>query len=246
MTYKRKEIIGDCVLYQGDCLDVMPALGKVDAVVTDPPYGVTYHKWDIVVHPSKWMVADCCVATATEPFATSLINQSPLNFKFDCVWVKNCATNAMNAKRMPIRRHERVLVFGDYKWNPQKRKRNSLELNRLNKKQKETMEYATPDSIIEIDSINCRSGERTNHPSQKPVGLMKYIIESFTEGLILDPFMGSGTTGVACVKLGRKFIGIELDEKYFDIACKRIEEAYKQPDFFIEPPREKPKQENLL
>lgn len=87
-----------------------------------------------------------------------------------------------------------------------------------------------PNDVIFAD----RTGN-INHPTEKPVSLMEQVVK-WTDGLVLDPFMGSGTTGVACVKLGRKFIGIELDEKYFDISCKRIEEAYKQPDLFLEPP----------
>jgi DNA modification methylase len=241
----RKEQIGDCTLYLGSCEDILPTLGKVDAVVTDPPYGVTDHSWDIVVSPKIWMIGKCCIATATEPYATSLINDSPLRFKFDCVWVKNCVSNAINANRMPMRRHERVLVFGEYTWTPQKRKRTASELNRLNSEQRKTMQYANPDSVLEINSVNCRAVERTAHPSQKPVDLMQYIVASFTDGNILDPFMGSGTTGVACVKIGRKFIGIEKEERYFDIACKRIEQAYAQPDLFIEPPP-KPVQEGFL
>ena len=94
--------------------------------------------------------------------------------------------------------------------------------------------------------VRCPKAMDKEHPTQKPVALMRWCIEFFPlAGTILDPFMGSGTTGVACAKLGRKFIGIEIEPKYFDIACKRIEEAYRQPDLFIEPPA-KAMQETLL
>jgi len=89
-------------------------------------------------------------------------------------------------------------------------------------------------SVIHHAPVQSMSKNGRLHPTEKPVGLMRKLLQK-TAGIVLDPFMGSGTTGVACVKLGRKFIGIELDPKYFDIACKRIEEAYKQPDMFIEP-----------
>jgi site-specific DNA-methyltransferase (adenine-specific) len=247
MTYKRKEIIGDCTLYLGDCLEVMPTLGKVDAVVTDPPYGVTDHDWDIPIEAKYWMLGNSAVVTATEPFATNLINQASIPFKYDLVWIKNTVTNNMNANHMPMRRHERVLVFGNPIFTQIKRKRTGAEISRLNKSQRELYEDACLDSVLDMPAINNRSGERSQHPSQKPVALMELLIKAFSSPIetILDPFMGSGTTGVACVKLGRKFIGIELEPKYFDIACRRIEEAYKQPDLFIEQPK-KTVQEALL
>ena len=216
-------------IIHGDCRDVLPV--ECDAVVTDPPYGVTDHKWDVVIPAAEWMLGACCVATATEPFATSLICEAPLPFRFDCVWVKNCCSNALNAKRMPLRRHERVLIFGNYAWNPKKRKRTAEEMKRLNKRQRETMRFATPDTVLEFDSVNCRSGERTKHPSQKPVALMKYLVETFTAGTVCDPFMGSGTTGVACIHAGRKFVGIERDVKFFEIARKRMEAELMQGTF---------------
>jgi len=216
-------------IIHGDCRDVLPV--ECGAIVTDPPYGVTDHAWDTVTPAAAWMKAACCVATATEPFATALIGEAPLPFRFDCVWVKNCCSNAMNAKRMPLRRHERVLVFGDYEWKPQKRERTAEEMKRLNRTQRETMRFATPDTVLEFDSVNCRSGERTEHPSQKPVALMKYLVETFTAGTVCDPFMGSGTTGIACIQAGRKFIGIERDAKFFEIARKRMEAELMQGTF---------------
>jgi len=208
-------------IYHGDCRDILPGL-PADVIVTDPPYGVTCHDWDRIVHASEWMVCPCAISTATEPYATELINSSPLPFKFDLVWIKTITSNAVNAKRMPMRRHERVLVFGKYEWNPAKRKRTPEEMSRLNKTQRKTMEFATPDSVLDFDSVNCRSGERTKHPSQKPVELMRWLISSLSFGLVLDPFMGSGTTLRAAKDLGRQAIGIEIEEKYCEIAAKRL------------------------
>ncbi len=227
-------------IIQGDCRDVLPV--ECGAIVTDPPYGTISKAvgcwagdkdklWDVVVPAEKWMLCPCCVTMAAEPFATELINTAPLRFRFDCVWVKNCTSNAANAKRMPLRRHERVLVFGDYEWNPQKRERTAEEMKRLNRTQRETMRFATPDTVLEFDSVNCRSGDRTEHPSQKPVALMKYLVETFTAGTVCDPFMGSGTTGVACIQAGRGFVGIEKDAKFFEIARKRMEAELMQGTF---------------
>jgi site-specific DNA-methyltransferase (adenine-specific) len=208
-------------IYHGDCREVLP-LVSANATVTDPPYGVTDHEWDVVVPASDWMTTDAVVATASEPYATELINQSPLGFRFDLVWVKNCVTNAMNIKTMPMRRHERVIVFGEYTWNPIRRQRSSEEMARLNTEQRSKYSLASPDSVLEFDAVNNRSGDRTEHPSQKPVSLFEYLIKSFTSGVILDPFMGSGTTLVAAKNLGRRAIGIEIEERYCEIAAKRL------------------------
>jgi len=104
-------------------------------------------------------------------------------------------------------------------------------MKRLNKRQRETMRFATPDTVLEFDSVNCRSGERTEHPSQKPVELMRYLVDTFTTGTVCDPFMGSGTTGLACIRTGRKFIGIEKDARFFETARKRLEAELMQGTF---------------
>jgi len=205
--------------------------------VTDPPYGVTDHAWDTTADPRLWMTHPA-VCFAAEPFATELINQAPLPFKYDLVWFKNTATNLENCAIRPARTHERILIFGNLIYTPQKRRRTVTEMARLNRDQRKGMEFSHPGSVLEFSAVNNRSSERNSHPSQKPVNLLSWLIRSYSTDAttILDPFMGSGTTGVACVKLGRKFIGIELDEGYFDIACKRIRDAYAQPDFFVERP----------
>lgn len=228
-------------LYHGDCLELLPV--DCEAIVTDPPYGIIEKAvgcwendkdkpWDKVVSAKDWMCSPCCISTAAEPYATELINTAPLKFRFDCVWVKNCVSNAVNAKKMPMRRHERVLVFGDYAWNPIKRQRTQEEMKRLNKQQRLMYQYANPDTILEFESVNARSGERTEHPSQKPVELMQYLVSVFTSGTICDPFMGSGSTGVACVREGRDFIGVESDAKYFKIAVDRIKRELSQGVLF--------------
>ena len=211
-------------LHHADCRDVLAGISEPFVIISDPPYGVTDHMWDVVVPAREWMCGAGAVVTASEPYATALITEAPVRFRYDLVWVKNCVSNAMNAAKMPMRRHERVLVFGDVAYNPQKRQRTAKELSRLNSEQRKTMQWANPDSVIEIDAVNNRSGERTSHPSQKPVALLEYLIKTFTNpgDLVVDPFMGSGTTGVACGSTGRRFIGIERDADFFALATARI------------------------
>ena len=228
MSYKRKEIIGDCTLYLGDCMDVMPTLGKVDAVVTDPPYGMEFqsnHRKEkhkaIANDASTDLLKWCCdipVAHSKYIFMRwENIRDVPLA-KSCITWVKN--NHSMGDLNHEHGRQTEICLFyqGWCHFFPNGR----------------------PNDVIKAD----RTGNSL-HPTEKPVPLMEVIVK-WTNGTVIDPFMGSGTTGVACAKMGRKFIGIELAEGYFDIACKRIEEAYKQPDLFIEQAKEVYTQEDLL
>lgn len=224
----KKEIIGGCVLYLGDCLEIIPTLGKFDALVTDPPYGINYdpsvHKnydgsennFSSIKNDEKEMDFSYIFSIECPKViwgAENFYSQLPHRGRW-CCWHKR--SNATKPNSMPS---------GDF------------ELAWMDKKSGfYKFHQCVHGGAINADSI-FGNNEKRVHPTQKPVSLMKFSIEQCVEAqTILDPFMGSGTTGVACVKLGRKFIGIELDEKYFEIACKRIEEAYKQPDMFIEAP----------
>jgi DNA modification methylase len=222
MTYKRKEIIGDCTLYLGDCLEVMPTLDKVDAMLTDPPYGIGdimvgsgrfaglckkmggENGWDTKPPPSKVFINDF----PTIAWGGNYLSLPPSRGWL--VWAKNNATTTFASVELAWSNME----FNAKHW---------------------------------IGPVGCPINEKAGHPTQKPLALMKWCIGFLPEDAqtILDPFMGSGTTGVACAKLGRKFIGIELDEDYFNIACERIRKAYDQPDLFVEPPQVM-KQEDLL
>ena len=255
------EKIGDCTLYFGDCLDVMPTLesGSVDMVLADPPYGTTACKWDAVIpFEPMWAGVKGClkkngaaVLTASQPFTSALVMSNPDQFKYPWVWVKNRATGHVHAKNKPMKQHEDVLVFSDgttvhasqsktrMPYNPQgltelaagtkKRTRNDAGDNavmakRASHKETECTHSGYPISLIEF---SIEMNDARFHPTQKPVALMEYLIRTYTnEGdTVLDFTMGSGTTGVACVNTGRKFIGIEKDAGYFDIACDRIEGA---------------------
>ena len=237
-------------LHKGDCLEVMDKLiaegVKVDTIITDPPYGTTACKWDSVIpFPEMWLRLNklikpngAIVLFGSEPFSSALRMSNIRNCKYDWVWEKNLKTGNLNAKRMPMGGHELVHIFAKKSptYNPQKRKRTN-EVKSGNKKNSKTSVYGSqkeeytdnqsdlinPDTIIKnIKCVHNSSGKV--HPTQKPVALMEYLIKTYTNEneLVLDFTMGSGTTGVACKNLNRKFIGIELDDKYFDIAKERI------------------------
>jgi len=238
-------------LMLGDCLERMKEIpdGSVDAAICDPPYGTTQCKWDSVIDlKMMWAELNRVVKTngaivlmSAQPFSSLLICSNLKNYKYEMIWVKNLKTGNLNAKRMPMGGHETIQVF--YRkpptYNPQKRQR-TTEVKSGNKHNSKTENYGkqrelyqdnqsdfiSPDTVIKgIDCVHNSSGK--THPTQKPVALMEYLIRTYThEGeTVLDFTCGSGTTGVACVNLGREFIGIEMDKDYFQIAEKRIKEA---------------------
>ena len=228
--------IGDCTLYQGDCLEIMPTLGKVDAVVTDPPYGVNLK--------AKRTKHNRIEATTTYRDDEGEIRELVLN-AFD-TW---CASNTRRAIVTPG-----IKLLQD--WPKAKSIGTVFCANGAGMDSwgfgcnHPILYYGTcpytasglgsrPNSFYSPHPGGHVTGEnKIDHPCPKPLAWMNWLVNraSFPGHIILDPFMGSGTTGVACVKLGRKFIGIELELKYFDIACKRIEDAYKQPDMFVAQP----------
>jgi len=233
-------------LMQGDCLEWMKDIpdGSVDAIITDPPYGTTACKWDTVIDlPLMWEQLrriikpnGAIVMTASQPFTSALVMSNPKMFKYCWVWDKRAAGNHGLAKHQPMKVHEDVVVFSQntHLYLPimtkgKSRKKGGYGLgNSIATGMKEISPRLCddyyPKSILEITNAG-RSGKV--HPTQKPVALMEYLIRTYThEGeTVLDFTMGSGTTGVAAKNLGRKFIGIELDQGYFDIAVKRIGEA---------------------
>ena len=241
----------DIELWQGDCLDLMKDIpdGSIDMILADLPYGTTKNKWDSIIPLNDlWeqynrVIKDngmICL-TSSEPFTNALINSKPSHFKYyDLVWDKVGTTGFLNSKRRQLRRHEQVICF--YKkqttYNPLMEVRGKERNKRSYNKRKgdgdscygkfENIESFNneyyPTSIIEISNA---SQKGKIHPTQKPVALFEYLIKTYTnEGeTVLDNVMGSGTTGVACKNLNRNFIGIELDENYFEIAKKRILET---------------------
>lgn len=225
MTF-RTEQIGDCTLILGDCLEVIPTLGRFDSIISDVPYGTNNN--------SSWggLHGDCKI--------------------------QNDETLEIRDEMLQIADFERALIFGSPKkakpagtrqtiiwdkgghcgmgdlsipWKPNYEEIYILGTGFVGKRTSGII------SIISDGECNGVVRER-NHPTEKPLQLMIELVKK-TPGMILDPFLGSGTTLVACAKLGRRGIGIELEEKYFDIAVKRVKEAYEQPDLFLpERPKE--------
>lgn len=238
----RVEVIGNATLYLGDCLDVMAGLEQVDHIVSDPPYEASLHNArahltklrkdggpelqeidfdcidpirDRFVELSSplcsgWFIAFCTIEGA-RPWAEA-INASPMKFKRSCVWVKPDSTPQLNGQGPAVGAECFVVAWagqGHARWNAGGKRG--------------------------VYTHNVNNAERTGrHPTEKPRRLMSEIVADFTCAgqVVLDPFMGSGTTGVAAVMAGRKFIGIEQNEAYFDLACQRLTDAQRQGDMF--------------
>lgn len=215
--------------------------------MTDPPYGTTACKWDSIIPlDAVWSCLNALtkanaavVMTATQPFTTILISSNFNGFRYDLKWIKKAGTGFYNANRMPLRAHEDIVLF--YKklptYNPQKTPGKPYKIKRGSPsdvyvgKDLAVTENITGDRHP-LSWREFRKDTPKQHPTQKPVALMEYLIKTYTnEGdTVLDFAMGSGTTGVACVKLNRKFIGIELDRKYFQIAHDRIKNTSLKGD----------------
>jgi len=251
-------------LYHGDCLEIMPTLGMVDAVITDPPYGTTAIEWDRPIDLTRFWeeITRVCkpnaaiIVFSTQPFTTDLIASNRKLFRYEIIWKKTQPQGFLNANKAPLRNHENICVF--YKklptYRPIKTKvqRSDIgrvrQVNAMRSKQYREMDRTTwvetgeryPTDVVEFSNWNGalfgKNKNATKHPTQKPVDLCAYLIETYTNpgDMVLDNCMGSGSTGVACIKTGRNFIGIEIDKGYFDIASKRIAEAQQQPSLLGE------------
>lgn len=234
MGYKRKEVIGDCTLYLGDCMEVMPLLGEVGAVVTDIPYGISQKSNGLRrLDYGDW---DGDTATPVSLAALAMCDDVPSVIAW-CDWRQL----SLIADTLPDR-SERPLTWA--KPNPpvlngQRLFLSATEHAFFGKKSGAWLSGG----CIKSYWIGPPPADR-QHPTQKPTWLMRQCVQATVspEGMCLDPFMGSGTTLVACAKLGRKGIGIELDPEYFDIACKRVEDAYRQPDMFVQAEHTHPEQ----
>ena len=231
-------------LINGDCLEVMKGIPdkSIDCIVCDPPYGTTACKWDsIIPFEPLWeqynrIIKDngAIVLFGSEPFSSALRMSNIKNYKYDWVWNKALAGNGILAKKQPLKIHENIMVFHSKIYQPQMtkgkfRKKMGLKENEITGGDSFSEEYSNdlyyPKSIIDFSAGGLRRGRL--HPTQKPVDLLSYLIKTYTnEGeTVLDNCMGSGSTGVACINTNRKFIGIELDEKYFKISCERVKQA---------------------
>lgn len=218
----RKEIIGDATLYLGDCMDILPTLDKVDAVITDPPYGINENSkkvasrgklalpkdygefdWDKKPPPDELIELIRTKGRFQAFFGGNYFSLPPTSCWL--VWDKLNGDNDFADCELAWTNWPKAVRRLQWRWNGMIRQGN----------------------------------EERYHPTQKPLEVMKWVITLCPKSeTILDPFMGSGTTGVAAIQMGRKFIGIEREPKYFDIACKRIEQASRQVDMFIEQPKQ--------
>lgn len=243
-------------LFHGDCLELFSKIedDSIDMILTDLPYGTTQCIWDNII-PFEPMWEECnrvCKETTAillfgvEPFSSNLRMSNISNFKYDWIWEKDKCTNHLNAKKQPMRKTEIISCFynkyGKYfpilsqknpkNIRPETKKRNQVDL--YGKMDKESIrnipiDKTYPNNILKFNGCFGIKGQ-SFHPTQKPVPLLEYLIKTYTKEneVVLDFTMGSGSTGVASINLNRRFIGIEKDEKYFQIAKERIEKADKQ------------------
>ena len=227
----RKEVLGDATLYGGSMEDVLPTLGKGDTVVMDPPYGISFStnrgfsSWDRKQIESDQSVAARDIALLLCQPNSALVFGSwkmpkPLGVHTVLIWDKGDAAG-MGDLRVPWKpNHEEIYVIG-----------HGFRGHRGS-------------AVLRHSIVTWESAGRC-HPNEKPVSLLFDLVIKVSGQTIVDPFMGSGTTGGACVNLGRRFIGIEIEPRYFDLACRRIEEAYRQPRLAIDVPQ-KPVQTDML
>ena len=233
-------------LHNADCIEVLPTIpdGSVDAVITDPPYGVHAMDWDSVIpHDFMWRELERIVKPngnivlfGMGLFAFKLALSNEKLFRYDLVWKKSKCGSPLTAKYMPMKKHELVLVFGHgaAKYNPQledgvpysrhftHHKTNNLKLG-IKGVEEENGGWRFPPSVLDFPQKWRRQDQL--HPTQKPVELMEWLVRSYTDegDTVLDFTMGSGSTGVACVRANRNFIGIEKDAGYYGIAKSRME-----------------------
>ena len=243
-------------IFNEDCFESLKRIddNSIDMILTDPPYGTTSCYWDHKIDVQSMMneflrvIKDngAIVIFSQLPFAADLINSARKFFRYEWIWEKTLAAGFLNAKKMPMRCHENILVF--YKklplYNPQfwfskkiPKKQTGLQASRVYAKFERKELYSSPDGkryprdVIFADSITTTLDEdgkfaKHLHPTQKPVELLEYFIKTYSNEneLILDPFIGSGSTAIACKNLNRNFIGFELDKNYFDIAIQRLKD----------------------
>ena len=236
-------------LYSGDCLDIMQSLPdqSIDLVLCDLPYGVTSIKWDSVIPYDKLWTQykrilkpnGNIVLFSSGLFTVNLINSNIKDFRYRLIWKKNVPTGMSSAKYRPMKYFEEICIFGSPKstYNPILKPRvgigkscynydhycgsnNHISLDK--QKKRYDPDWVQPSDLLEFNVVPNRKGKL--HPTQKPVDLLEYLISTYSNvgDLVLDNCMGSGSTGVAAMNTGRDFIGIELEEEYYGVACRRL------------------------
>jgi site-specific DNA-methyltransferase (adenine-specific) len=234
-------------IIQGDCLEVMKQIPdkSIDMILCDLPYGTTACHWDTII-PFEQLWAQykgiiknngAIVLTASQPFTSALVMSNIKMFKYEWIWDKLRGSGFNYARYQPMRQHENILVFyekppaynsdGELYEKPVTYKMagtpsDSAHMTHTDKDRITTATHHKKTSVIQFKKVN----QNAVHPTQKPVALFEYLIRTYTNSgdLVLDNCIGSGTTAIACMRTGRNFIGIEQEQKYVDIANKRIEE----------------------
>lgn len=249
------ETIGNATLYHGDCLDILPLISGVDAVITDPPYGTTENDWDVVPDLAAWwseimrVCKGAVVMTASQPFTSEMVVSNRQWFKWADVWKKTQARGHLNAKIMPLRQHEDILVFGAGRitYNPQLVKKPAYNIRPNTPRTKGSSNYGEyglesergipldmsyPRSVVEVE--NCQEYE---HPTQKPVKLLQKLITLFTDPgeVVIDPVAGSASTIIAAIRTGRSAYGFEIKKDFFKAASDRIGLEQQQNGLFTQP-----------
>ena len=232
MSHKNPTIIGDATLYQGDCIEILPTLGVIQSLILDPPFEL----WGAFTVPR----ADSIVAFCSPPSRHAV--ESVLgNPRCELVW--HFADGRWVSPNLPRITHDYIYLYGrsgpatvgdvQEQLEQKKKGKSSIGKDILGDR------IYTPKPRKHLNSVQIfpRNMSGPLGAWGKPDALLHRLVEWIDADFTVDPFMGSGTTGVACAKLGRRFIGIELEPRFFDIACKRIEQAYSQPDLFVEPPK---------
>lgn len=243
-------------LHNGDCLEYMKTLPaqSVDAILTDLPYGTTACAWDTVIpFDDMWKAVKhvlkpdgAFVTTASQPFTSLLVCSNLRWFRYEWIWEKGFGKEPFAKNKRPMKSHENVCVFYKIqpKFNAQRTKGKPYTDKRVNQKIKS--KHYIKDRIGIKNNGNrepisviyfLHGNQNQTHPTQKPVALYEYLVQTYTNpgDTVLDMCMGSGTTGVACIELGRDFVGCELDPEYFQIAERRIEQASRQGQLFGSP-----------
>ena len=233
------------IIYHGDCIEGMKILpdNSVDMVLTDPPYGTTQNKWDTVVDMDAFWKEikrvtkkNSAILIFTQmPFTATVVMSNPKMFRYEWIVEKNNATGFLNARRMPLKAHENVLAFYNKlpvyhpqmtQGKPYMRGQSGHSSNYNYFEHEAKKNYSSERFPRDVLKVQWRPPFRmTYHPTQKPVSLCEYFIKTYSNkgDIILDPFIGGGTTAVAAVNTGRKYIGFEQDDKYFDTAQNRLE-----------------------
>lgn len=234
----------------GDCLVEMKNIPdeSIDLVLTDPPYGTTSCKWDTIIpFEPMWeqlrrvtRKSGAIVLFGSQPFTSALVMSNPKMFKYEWIWETHKGKNPMLAKVQPMKIHENILVFGSGKlaYYPQMSSGEPYKKRGAHNKLKKHNMFASGKSVGYAEGFdsskryptsklyfaNHNQKKNSFHPTQKPVDLMEYLIKTYTTEnvTVLDFAMGSGSTGVACRNINRKFVGIEIDESYFNVSKRRI------------------------